>query len=176
MSIQSFSNDILKGMKRYYTGFDNLKENLLYYTEKLPFGGLGGDFIVGFPGETNEMFTETLEEIKRLKFNYGHVFRYSPRPKTTAFELKNDISDSIKTQRSSILREYFTAARKEFIAPQLHSEKHTIVVENEKPIKGVTSNYIRVKIPESSAKKNSVVNIFLKEYDSVRNICIAELV
>ena len=81
--MQSGSNDILKRMNRTYT-----KEHFRYMADKIreimPNCGLSTDIIVGFPGETDKDFGETLDLMNKIKFNSAFTFKYSPRPYTKA--------------------------------------------------------------------------------------------
>ena len=103
LPIQSGSNSMLKRMNRGYT-----KENYLELVRKLkaadPDIVLGTDIIVGFPGETDAEFQETVEIAKIVNWKAGFVAQYSPRPGTAAWKLyKDDISPQVKKQRWEIL-------------------------------------------------------------------------
>lgn len=175
INIQSFSPHVLADMSRPNKEYDLFIERLILFRKKYPYAGIGGDFIVGFPGETESMFKTTLEVVRQVGFNYGHVFRYSKRPGTAAAKMRNQVSERLKTERSNRLRECLKEMRAEFINKQLDSTSHTIVVEQEKPVRGITSNYIRVEIPQAQAEKNSWQNVILKRYMSEKNCCEAIL-
>ena len=104
LPFQSGSNRILKLMHRYYT-----KEEYLEKIEKLrevkPNIALSADVIVGFPGETEEDFLETLDLIERVRFEQLFSFKYSPRPGTPAAEYPEQIPDDVKTERMHRLLE-----------------------------------------------------------------------
>jgi threonylcarbamoyladenosine tRNA methylthiotransferase MtaB len=175
INVQSFSPDVLAGMNRHYREYDLLIKRLISFRKKYPYAGIGGDFIVGFPGETESMFETTLETVREVGFNYGHVFRYSKRPGTAAASMNNQVSEKEKTERSNQLRKCLVKMRQEFIDKQLNTVTHTIVVEQEKPIRGITSNYIRVEVPRTHAARNSWQKVILKTYVPEKNYCEAVL-
>lgn len=174
LSLQSLSPEILKKMHREYESLDIFTDQLLSFRSKYPHIGLGADFIVGFPGESRTMFEMTVQRVIKIGFNYGHVFRYSIRPGTKAVTMDNHIEESEKTARSKILREQLTSLRCSFIQKQLHTVVHTIVVEKTNPIQGLTSNYIRVEIPdEGRDASNRWLSVNLISFDPDRNCCTA---
>jgi len=100
---QSGSNRILKLMNRGYTVEEYLGviERAL---DKLPGVQIAGDIIVGFPSETDEDFAATCELLRRVPFKNNFIFKYSPRPGTTAFDrLKDDVPEAVKRRRNNEL-------------------------------------------------------------------------
>ena len=98
LPLQAGSNRILKRMNRTYT-----KENFIELAEKirtfLPGVGISTDIIVGFPGETVEEFNETLEVMRKVKFDSAFTFKYSPRKGTKAIEYDDQLSEDEKQRR-----------------------------------------------------------------------------
>ncbi len=173
ISVQSLSPDVLRGMQRGYREYDRFIERIGEFRQKCPHAGIGGDFIAGFPGETEEMFTTTLEAVKLIGFNYGHVFRYSKRPGTHAATMANQVHEKEKSARSDRLRRLLSEKRQEFVVSQLNSTTHTIVVEQEIPVRGITQNYIRVEVPRIRLKRNSWQQVQLINYSKEKNCCEA---
>lgn len=100
---QSGSDRILKAMNRHYTAADYL-ERLEEARALVPDLAVAGDFIVGFPGETEEDFAETLDLVQRAQYKNCFVFKYSPRPGTAGDRrLADDISASVKQERNTTL-------------------------------------------------------------------------
>ena len=103
LPIQSGSNKILKAMNRRHT-----KEDYLQVVEKLhianPSIGMSSDFIVGFPGETDKDFQETIDVVNQVKYIQAFSFKYSKRPGTPAALIPNQIEEKIKKERLDILQ------------------------------------------------------------------------
>ena len=173
VNVQSFSPEILKGMHREYKDYDSLIMRLDSFSRRCSSAGIGGDFIVGFPGETGSMFETTLKTVEQIGFNYGHVFRYSKRPGTAASVMDRQVSEKEKTVRSNALRECLAKMRVQFIEKQFFRVIHTIIVEQEKPVRGITSNYIRVEIPKVFSMRNSWQKVILSKYLPDKNCCQA---
>lgn len=176
ISMQSLSNGVLERMNRVYDEFNLFRDRLDIYLKEKPYAALGGDFIVGFPGETEEEFNETASAIKELGFNYGHVFRYSIRPGTTAEVMGDQITDIVKKNRSDTLRDILLESRVKFVEKQLNLRTLRIISEKECPVNGLSSNYIRIEVSDSNLNKNLWIDAKIISYDKNRNICYAELV
>jgi len=175
VAVQSLSAQILTLMNRDYKAVENLFENLQKYRKFMPQLNLGGDFIVGFPSESEENFAETKENIKKFGFNYGHVFTYSLRPQTPAADMKNQIPEKVKKQRSEILRNLFVLQKQNFAETQI-STAHKIIVETEGELSGITQNYLRVRGEKNhSFRKNQVVDAVLRKYNSAQNFFEGEV-
>ena len=96
--MQSGSNEVLKRMNRTYTR-EHFYDMAMKIREIMPNCGLSTDIIVGFPGETDEQFQETLDLMEAIKFNSAFTFKYSPRPYTKAEQFSDQISEEIKKIR-----------------------------------------------------------------------------
>ena len=96
--MQSGSNEVLKRMNRTYTR-EHFYDMAMKIREIMPNCGLSTDIIVGFPGETDEQFRETLDLMEAIKFNSAFTFKYSPRPYTKAEQFSDQISEEIKKIR-----------------------------------------------------------------------------
>ncbi|MBQ4875267.1 MAG: tRNA (N6-isopentenyl adenosine(37)-C2)-methylthiotransferase MiaB [Rickettsiaceae bacterium H1] len=113
LPVQSGSDKILKRMNRKHNSF-------LYYEviskvrESCPDIALSSDFIVGFPGETDEDFEQTLELVEEVKYSQAYSFKYSPRPGTPSAEYKNQVPDEIKNKRLQILQKLLRKQQLEY--------------------------------------------------------------
>ena len=96
--MQSGSNEVLKRMNRTYTR-EHFYDMAVKIREIMPNCGLSTDLIVGFPGETDEQFRQTLDLMEAIKFNSAFTFKYSPRPYTKAEQFSDHISEDIKKAR-----------------------------------------------------------------------------
>ncbi len=103
LPVQSGSNHILKLMNRGYTR-ESYLSLVKRIKEKVPDAVFGTDIIVGFPGETDDDFLDTLDLVKKVGFKVAFVARYSPRPGTASFKLyPDDITAKVKKERWEIL-------------------------------------------------------------------------
>lgn len=102
LPVQSGDDEILKKMNRPYTVLQYIKlvEKI---RKKIPDIKISTDLIVGFPGETKKAFQDTVKLCKKVGFEKAYIARYSPRPGTAAFSLKDDISPQEKKRRWKIL-------------------------------------------------------------------------
>jgi len=104
LPVQSGSDRILAAMKRNYTAIE-YKSKIRKLRQVRPDISLSSDFIVGFPGETEDDFIATMNLIQEVGFDHSFSFIYSPRPGTPAAQLPDDVSISIKKERLKILQE-----------------------------------------------------------------------
>lgn len=148
LSLQSGSNTVLKRMNRKYTA-EEFEEKISMIREFMPDAGLTTDIIVGFPGETDKEFKETLEFVKKIRFSKIHVFKYSPRKGTPAAESKDQINGIIKKKRSQILIDLAEDLIKDFNSRFIGENLEVLFEEKSSKgnmYEGYTSNYIRSKI------------------------------
>lgn len=109
------------------------------------------DIIVGFPGETDEEFAETLDFIERARFSGGHVFAYSPRPLTVATKLTGAVSKEVKRERSKLLRERLQTFQTSFLKDQVGTSQeilweHAVDLGNGRFLnRGLTANYLPIQ-------------------------------
>ena len=126
LPVQSGSSKILKAMNRKHTA-----EEYISVIEKMriarPDLALSGDFIVGFPGETDEDFEATMDIVRKVKYASSFSFKYSPRPGTPAAEMDNMIPDDIASQRLARLQELLFSQQREFNASLIGKELPVLV-------------------------------------------------
>ncbi len=102
MAAQSGSDAVLERMNRHYTR-EHYLDVVAIGRELVPDMAFASDFIVGFPGETDEDFQKTLELVHDVGFQQSYIFRYSPRPDTRAAEMEDDVPDQVKRDRQQQL-------------------------------------------------------------------------
>jgi len=106
LPVQSGSNRILKAMRRTYTREEYLNQvryfRSLYEGRALP-PAITTDIIVGFPGETEEDFQQTLDLVREVRFDAAFMFKYSPRPGTVAAAMNNQVDEYTKSRRLDTL-------------------------------------------------------------------------
>ena len=162
--LQSGSNDILRLMRRRYKR-ELYRERVSYIKSLMPNACIGADVIVGFPGESDELFLETYKFIQSLDLSYLHVFSYSERDNTKAVDLMNTVPKQIRSKRSKMLRTLSVKIRRDFYSRQLGTKKNILFEsENKKGfIHGFSENYVRVKTPWRKDLVDTIVSYNLKE-------------
>jgi len=162
--LQSGSNTILKLMRRRYKR-ELYKERVNHIKSLIPNACIGADVIVGFPGETDELFMETYRFIKSLDISYLHVFSYSERDNTVANKLPYVVPKQVRSKRSKLLRSLSVKMRRNFYSKQVGTNKNILFEsENKKGfIYGFSENYVRVKTPWRKNLVDNIVKYNLKE-------------
>ena len=149
LSVQNGSDSVLKSMNRHYTRAEYL-EIVRALRDYDPDFGITTDIIVGFPGETEEDFRDTLDIVKEASFGKTHVFRYSPRRGTAGAKLKGAVPEAIKKERAGILEEAAEEVARRF-RQSIIGKEQTVLIEEEEDgyMTGYTDNYIKVyvKVP-----------------------------
>ncbi|MGB5171432.1 MAG: tRNA (N(6)-L-threonylcarbamoyladenosine(37)-C(2))-methylthiotransferase MtaB [Eudoraea sp.] len=162
--LQSGSDLLLKSMqRRYLTSL--YTERVEKIKETMPQACIGVDVIVGYPGETDELFLETYNYLNNLDIAYLHVFTYSERDNTPAALMPNAVPKAIRRKRSKMLRGLSAKKRRAFYEQQLGS-KHVVLFESENKdgyIQGFTENYVKVKTPWNPDLINTLNEVFLEE-------------
>ena len=164
--LQSGSNEILKKMKRRYMK-ELYVDRVSKIKEVMPHACIGVDVIVGFPGETDELFLETYNFLNELDISYLHVFTYSERDNTEAAQMDGVISKRVRAKRSKMLRGLSAKKRRAFYEKQLHT-KRIVLFESENKegyIHGFTENYIKVKSPWNPELVNTLHSVELNKID-----------
>jgi len=164
--LQSGSDTLLKLMKRRYLRetYDNRVATI---KKTMPNACIGVDVIVGFPGETDELFLETYNYLNELNLSYLHVFTYSERPNTEAVEMEGIVPQKVRVKRSKMLRGLSVKKRRAFYESQLGNEL-TVLFESENKdgyIHGFTENYVKVKTPWNPELVNTLHQIKLTKID-----------
>ena len=174
--LQSGSNKILNGMSRRYTS--ELYEDRVKYIKKLmPDACVGGDVIVGFPGEDKNEFDITLEFIKNLDMSYLHVFPYSERANTRAISLNESVPIEERNKRSKVLRLLSDKKKRYFYESNLNNVRN-VLFENKVNgdfIYGFTDNYVKTKIKFNKKLVGKECNVLLKKVDDDLSV-IGEIV
>lgn len=128
LSLQSGCNTILKRMNRKYTR-EQYFEKCEMLREAYDAPALTTDVIVGFPGETDEEFEETVQYLTELNLYEMHIFKYSPRKGTVAAAMKDQVSPEVKNKRSDVLLELAERGKKAYEAKYEGAELEVLVEE-----------------------------------------------
>ena len=173
LPLQSGSDSTLKRMLRKTTTA-SFRELVYAARSVLPDVAITTDIITGFPGETDEEFSETLEFVQEMRFTGGHVFSYSPRPGTGAARMKGQIQPEVRKRRNRILQDVIeetaTSYREKFIGQTMSVlwESTTEYGEYGWRMEGWTGNYLRVSATAPSPRWNEVDEVRL--YSIKKNI------
>ena len=159
--LQAGSNEILKRMNRKYTT-EEYKDKIAFIRSKLPNIAITTDVIVGFPGETDELFNKAYNFIKEMQFSTLHVFPYSRRKNTPAASMNDQIDESIKSTRVKQLIELSSKLQDSYHQKQLHKVVSVLVEEKKLGYCiGHTTNFLKVKFKSERNLVGDIVNIEL---------------
>ncbi|MFA6550439.1 MAG: tRNA (N(6)-L-threonylcarbamoyladenosine(37)-C(2))-methylthiotransferase MtaB [Candidatus Gracilibacteria bacterium] len=165
LPLQSGSDKILKIMRRKYDT-KKFKKACKMIRKFAPNAGITTDVIIGFPGETEKDFKETVKLCKKIGFSKIHVFPYSKRKNTPASIMPNQIDERVKKSRAKTLRNLSEQLSKKFIKSQL-GKTYDVLFE-EKSV-GWTPNYIKVHTSPDKLLVNSIKPIKLTEMRIVKS-------
>ncbi len=173
--LQSGSNTILRKMGRRY-----LRELYLDRVDKIkswmPQACIGVDVIVGFPGETDELFLETYNFLNELDISYLHVFTYSERANTRATDMDGVVPMKKRSERSKMLRILSEKKRRKFYEDNL-GKTFTVLFEDDVQdgkIHGFTENYIRVAAKYDPMLVNELKMVTLSHINESGNVEVIE--
>ncbi|MDH2207513.1 MULTISPECIES: tRNA (N(6)-L-threonylcarbamoyladenosine(37)-C(2))-methylthiotransferase MtaB [unclassified Empedobacter] len=176
--LQSGSDEILKKMKRRY--LSNLYlDRVTKIREVMPNACIGVDVIVGFPGETEELFMETYNFLNELPISYLHVFTYSERDNTEAIEFEGIVDQGERKRRNKMLRILSEKKRQAFYQSQLNSTQKVLWEHDNKDGKmfGFTENYVKVQTdfnPEL-VNETQIVDLVRINHNGIVEVKIQEL-
>lgn len=157
--LQSGSNEILAAMRRRYKR-ELYAERVSLVKTLMPHCSIGVDVIVGFPGESEEHFNETLNFLHELDISYLHVFTYSERDQTKALEIKPVVPINIRNERNKTLRNLSFMKQQYFT--NLHSgQTRKVLFESHQKnnmMEGYTDNYIKITTPYRAEWVNQLVD------------------
>ena len=156
--LQSGSNEILKNMNRLYDK-DTFIDRVDEIRKEIPDISITTDLIVGFPGETDELFNETIDTLNKIKFTKIHTFPYSKRNGTKAALMKNQVDGNIKKCRVREVLNLSDKYESEYYKQKINNT-YDGIIETRKDGKKIviTSNYIPVEV-ETKLENNTKVNI-----------------
>lgn len=169
LPVQSGSDRILQAMRRRYTALEYLSI-IRRLRENNPELSISSDFIVGFPGETEDDFNKTIELITKADIDQSFSFIYSKRPGTPAAELYDDVSNEIKLSRLKILQELLNKQEQKFSEKMVGSVQKILVEDFSKKtpaeLMGRTNNY---RVVNFEANKNLIGKIVKVKITDIRN-------
>ncbi len=161
LSLQSGSDNTLKAMSRRYDASE-FKEGVRLIRKYFDMPALTTDIIAGFPGETEDDFTESLEYIRDIGFFELHVFPYSKREGTKAASMKETLSNKDKTRRVNLLLSMQEPIRRKFLEEKIGKEVEVLIEsefehENKRYVLGHSKEYIKVALPYIEKARNMII-------------------
>lgn len=162
LPFQAGSDRILKLMRRDHTKAEYLNK-VAYLREKIPDLQLSTDVIVGYPGESEAEFEETLEVLEKARFFQIYAFKYSPRPGTKAAKIEDDVPTEAKEARLAKVLKLQSTIQSEILAAQVGSECE-ILIDSAHPreqgmMQGRTTGSLRVNIAEPTLEIGDLVDV-----------------
>jgi len=165
--LQSGSDSILRLMRRRYDT-ELYRSRIEKINKLMPDACIGVDVIVGFPGEDDDLFLESMSFLENLNVSYLHVFTYSERDNTHAISLPNSVDASIRNKRSKLLRLLSSRKKSTFYERNVGSIQDVLFESEEKDgfIEGFSSNYIRFRRPWDPNLIGTIVKSIFIDIDS----------
>ncbi|MBI5868942.1 MAG: tRNA (N(6)-L-threonylcarbamoyladenosine(37)-C(2))-methylthiotransferase MtaB [candidate division Zixibacteria bacterium] len=172
LPLQSGDDSVLARMKRVYTAGEYAR-----FIERaktlMPDLGLGTDIIVGFPGESDREFDQTLRFVEQLPLSYLHVFSYSERPKTAAAFYGDKIDPARIKERSERMHEVAARKKQAFFDEHIGRKVEVLfeTVDEDGWRKGFTGSYLRVGTTPDACGENKIVRVTVM--DTTDDFCLA---
>jgi len=171
MPLQSGSDSILKAMRRRYRS-ELYKDRIDFIKILMPHCCIGVDVIVGFPGETEAHFMETVDFIKSLDVSYLHVFTYSERENTAAWDMDGRVPVAERRRRNKILRDLSDKKRTQFYLKHMGETKPVLFEKSKEEgmMTGYSDNYIKVILPYQENLINQTKEVKLNTLKSTGQV------
>ena len=165
--LQSGSDSILRLMRRRYDT-ELYRSRIEKINKLMPDACIGVDVIVGFPGEDDDLFLESMSFLENLNVSYLHVFTYSERDNTHAISLPNSVDANVRAKRSKLLRLLSSRKKAAFYERNVGSIQDVLFESEEKDgfIEGFSSNYIRFRRPWDPNLIGTIVKSIFIDIDS----------
>ena len=165
--LQSGSDSILRLMRRRYDT-ELYRSRIEKINKLMPDACIGVDVIVGFPGEDDDLFLESMNFLENLNVSYLHVFTYSERDNTHAISLPYSVDANVRAKRSKLLRLLSSRKKAAFYERNVGSIQDVLFESEEKDgfIEGFSSNYIRFRRPWDPSLIGTIVKSIFIDIDS----------
>ncbi len=171
LSLQSCSDKILTAMKRPYRKKD-IYERVSLIRKYIPNCLISADIIVGFPGESDEDFMETVSTLKELSIFHVHSFPYSERKGTPAAEMPNPVPKEVRSQRNSILISECETVKKGILDDKINKNLKVLIEKiNSGFASGHTEEFLEVKIFGDNFAVGEIVEVKAVSHDGMFLSC-----
>lgn len=165
LPLQAGDDSVLKRMHRPYTT-EEYRQEIIRIRAAVPDIALSTDLMVGFPGETEEQFANSLQFCDEIAFSSMHIFKYSPREGTPAADYPNQVENEIKDQRSKQMQEIAEKNMLQYMEQHIGQTVEVLIEEqnNSGLWLGHTDNYLHVAITDI-CEKNEIVQVKLEKIE-----------
>lgn len=162
--LQSGAESTLREMHRHYTAAQ-FKAMCDRIKSAVPDFNITTDVIVGFPGETVEDFAESAELCREIGFSHIHTFKYSVRTGTKAAAMPNQVPETVKTERSAVIRQISAENKLKYFNRMLGKPQKMLIerIMADGTARGYGENYIPLQLKAKGLEKNSFVEVILKD-------------
>ena len=166
LCIQSGSDRILSRMRRMYT-VSSFMEILDAFREHVPDFNFTTDVIVGFPGETDQDFRQTVNVVRDARFTHVHTFRYSRRKGTRADRMEDQVEERVKSERGEVIRQLSLKNRINYMESMLGRLQRVLVerVDKNGSARGYGEHYLPVHFPCDGTDRNMFEDVVLGTVD-----------
>lgn len=173
LCLQSGSEDILLKMRRMYTArqFREMAEQL---RNRYPDFNLTTDIIVGFPGESEADFAQTVHMARDLAFSHIHTFKYSVRSGTRAERMPEQLSEKIKNQRSEVIRNISEENKRAYLE-QMAGKQQRLLVERigaDGIARGYGEHYFPIRLKNKTLEKNQFVDVVVGNVHEGKDLAV----
>lgn len=158
--VQSGSDRILRAMKRRWTR-KHIIDRCQQVKQQLRSPAFSTDLIVGFPGETESDFEDSLDACRQIGFSKIHMFPFSPRKTTPAAEMADQIPKAVKTERGQRVRELETQLRDEYFHSLVGQNVQLLVehIDDQNVASGTSCRYANVRVAADGMQENDLVDV-----------------
>ena len=168
LSLQSGCDETLKRMNRHYS-IEEYEHSLALLRKVFHEPALTTDVIVGFAGETEEEFAETVEALKRMNLYEMHIFKYSVRKGTRAEKMPNQVPEQKKTERSNVLLAMAKLHKETYEKQWLGQEEEILAeefveIQGEKYLTGHTKRYVKIAVRTEENLIGQIVKVKIEKY------------
>lgn len=162
LCIQSGSDPILLKMRRMYS-IDQYYELVTKIKARFPKFNITTDIIVGFPGESDAHFKQTVKVVNELQFSHVHTFKYSTRNGTSAARMPNQVNEKVKAERSEIIREISDNNKLNYYSQFINTTQSVLVEKHlgDNWYSGYGEHYVPVVFKHSQNLKNEFIRVKL---------------
>ena len=167
LCLQSGSDSILLKMRRMYTS-RSFMEMIDTFRNEIPDFNFSTDVIVGFPGESETDFMQTVNLARDARFSHIHTFRYSRRKGTRADRMEDQLEEKIKSERSEVIRKISEENRKHYMNSMVGKEQRILIekVDGKGEARGYGEHYLPVTFQTNNVTKNRFQKVILEKVDA----------